>query len=82
MSELMPEISHWLTQSHDYTTSCFCNYWVGNKKMWDLYIKYAEMIYPYAKTTGGIFPYIMERIFPSVIASYQSDLKILPCGIK
>jgi hypothetical protein len=82
MSELMPEISHWFTQVHDYTTSCFCNYWVGNKKMWDLYMKYAEMIYPYAKTTGDMFPYIMERIFPSVLASHQNDLKILPCGIK
>lgn len=58
-------------------TLCYCNYFVANKKFWDLYMSYAEKFYPYAKKTE-IFPYIMERVLPCVLHDHQHELKILP----
>ena len=69
---------HWLDIQFTERTLIFCNYWVANKKFWDLWMSYAERIYPIAKEST-IFPYIMERIAPCVLHDHQEELNILPC---
>ena len=59
---------------------CYCNYWVANKKTWDIYMEVAMKVYPVAKKSN-VFPYIMERVISSVLRDNQDDLKIYRCKI-
>ncbi|NCQ52070.1 hypothetical protein GW796_09285 [archaeon] len=34
-----------LERSHSAKVACYCNYWVANKKFWDLYMSYTEKLY-------------------------------------
>ena len=65
-----------------YNKKClnYCNYWVANKKTWDLYMEVAMEVYPVVKGTE-IFPYLMERVISSVLHDNQDDLKIYRCKI-
>lgn len=68
---------HWKNIIFTKKTLCYCNYFVANKKFWDIYMSYAEDFYPYAKLNNN-FPYFMERILPSVLHDHQHELRIMP----
>lgn len=84
-----------LTLDHPSKVCCFCNYWVANKKFWDLYMSYTESLYETIYNSekeildkmfhikadqnieSGMFSFIFERMFSTVLAKHQKDFKIL-----
>ena len=75
-----------LNKSHPKDFICYCNYWIANRKFWDLYMSYSERLYSavYKSPThlrnyflmqmfhmiGGYFAYIFERLFTTISLSF------------
>ena len=76
----------WLNYKHDRDTLCFCNYWVANKKFWSLYMMYTEPIYALLATekyesVRPLHPYIMERMFSTILAMHKGSIRSIPLGL-
>lgn len=67
---------------------CFCNYWIGNKKFWDSYMKFSIPFYEELMKRSredkrildngyehSIFPYFMERLFSTYLVLYDGAIK-------
>lgn len=73
---------HWMNIKFTEKTLCYCNYFSANKGFWDILMWYHEKMYPIAKDTGldkqgnPLFPYVMERLLPSVLHDHQNEFKI------
>lgn len=65
-------------EKHDASNICYCNYWVANKKFWDTYMGYTERIYGVYREDGidPYFPYIMERLFTSILYNHYEQFKV------
>lgn len=63
-----------LSKPVDYRLQLFANYWVGNKKFWDLYIAYSKPIYEFIE--NGNDPFIQSKI--SLKADQTIDAPFIP----
>lgn len=84
-----------LSIPHEPKLTCFCNYWVANKRFWDQYIHYTEKLYKAVyesdkevqnilfhiqadiKIKSGMFSFIFERMFTTILAKHQNEFKVL-----
>ena len=69
---------HVCSKSHTEDTICFCNYWIANKKFWDIYMRNTEIMHDVYKEEGidKFFPYIMERMFSTLVLDHMHDLRV------
>ena len=60
---------------HSPKITCYCNYWVANKKFWDIFMSYTEQIYKYCykadqKTQDLLFNIKADRVIDSAMFSF------------